>query len=51
MVPVTVGTQELLTFWTPGGHQFSFVVMITDVAILCCYCCHVNVSENKTWNI
>jgi hypothetical protein len=49
-VPVTVGTQELLTFCTPGGRQFRFMVMITDDAILCCCCCHVNVSENKTWN-
>jgi hypothetical protein len=34
MVPVAVGTQELLTFCTPGGRQFIFIVMITDVAIL-----------------
>jgi hypothetical protein len=51
MVPVTVGTQEILTFRTPGGRQFRFVVMITDIAALCCSCCHVNVSEKKTSNI
>jgi hypothetical protein len=48
MVPVTVGTQEILTFRTPGGRQFRFVVMITYVATLCCCCCHVNVSVKKT---
>jgi hypothetical protein len=35
MVPVTVGTQEILTFRAPDGRQFRFVVMITDVATLC----------------
>jgi hypothetical protein len=47
-LPVTVGTQEILTFRAPGGSQFRFVVMITDVATLYCCCCHVNVSETKT---
>jgi hypothetical protein len=34
MVPVTVGTQKILTFPAPGGRQFRFVVMITDVAAI-----------------
>jgi hypothetical protein len=51
MVPVTIGTQEILTFRAPGGRQFRFVVMITDVATLCCCCCHVNVSERDLEHI
>jgi hypothetical protein len=34
-----------------NNSQFRLVVMITDVATLCCCCCHVSVSENKTSNI
>ena len=48
---VTFGTQEILTFRAPGGRQFRFVVMITDVATLCCCCCHVNVSVIMTTNL
>jgi len=50
MMPVTVGTQKILTFRTPGGRQFRFAVMITNVAPLCRCCCNGNVSENKTSN-
>jgi hypothetical protein len=32
MVSVTVGTQEILTFRTPGGRQFRFVVMSNTLA-------------------
>jgi hypothetical protein len=36
MVPVTFGTQEIVTFRAPGGRKFRFVVMITDVDELYC---------------